>query len=369
MPSFNIFLHSIKSGLFRRRTSVFFVLLTIILHFLFFQSANITTWTTNTSSKQDKKIQVGLKTLATTPKQNTAKAIENNNKDAPQTKNNATPKPKKKVTQHKAIEALQDLTTPLPSLPSIDDIAMTPAIPTSQEPAQETEQVEELALRILESADLTLEINRSTVNGSQQQGVGKMVWRVDDEKYALTIEVGLSMLVTTLNLYKIKSEGTLGPYGLSPRITSESRLARTETATHFNYENNTVSFSASTKVIPMEVGIQDKASVLMQLASIGNADAAQFSVGRELIVQVAEEKEASMFTFFVIGDEEIDSVLGSESKKLNTIHISRPPKPGDYNSKLDIWLAPSLGWYPVQIRNTESNGTVTTQKITRISKN
>jgi hypothetical protein len=27
-------------------------------------------------------------------------------------------------------------------------------------------------------------------------------------------------------------------------------------------------------------------------------------------------------------------------------------------------LAPSLSWYPVQIRNTESNGTVTNQIVT-----
>jgi hypothetical protein len=46
-----------------------------------------------------------------------------------------------------------------------------------------------------------------------------------------------------------------------------------------------------------------------------------------------------------------------------TVHITRPPKPGSYNSQLDIWLAPSLGWYPVQIRNTESSGTVTNQIV------
>lgn len=362
MPSFNIFIHAIKTGLYLRRTSVFFVLLTIILHFLFFQSANLTTWSTNTPVQQDKKIQVSLKTLPEKSKQDSAPPINIKNK-------HTTPSPK--TVPHQTIEAITDLSTPIPSM---EDIAIAPPLPANQELAKEPEQgqVEELTLRILESADLTLEIKRTNVNGSSQQGVGKMVWRVDNEKYALSIEVGLNMLVTTLNLYKIKSEGALGSYGLSPRMTSESRLARTETATHFNYEQNAISFSASTKVVPMEIGAQDKASVLMQLASIGNADASQFSIGRELLVQVAEEKEAAIFNFFVIGEEEIDSALEvateAETKKINTIHISRPPKLGTYNSKLDIWLAPSLGWYPIQIRNTESNGTVTTQKVTRIIK-
>jgi hypothetical protein len=363
MQSFNNFIHSIKSGLYHRRASVFFVLLTIILHFLFFQSTNLTTWSTNTPLQQDKTIQIRLKTLPDKTKQDSVPITNIKNTSEPAI--NKIPKPSSKIVHHQKIEAITDLSTPVSSM---DEIAITPPLPINQELAKEPEQTEELTLRILESADLTLAINRTSVNGSNQQGVGKLAWHVDDEKYALTIEVGLSMVVTTLNLYKIKSEGALSSYGLSPRITSESRLARAETATHFDYEQNTISFSASSKVVPMEIGAQDKASVLMQLASIGNSDASQFSIGRELLVQVAEEKEATIFNFFVIGEEEIDSVLDAETNKINTIHISRPPKPGTYNSRLDIWLAPSLGWYPVQIHNTESNGTVTTQKVTRIIK-
>ena len=366
MLSINTIIQTIKSGIYRRRTSVFFVLLTIILHFLFFQSANLTTWSTNTPLQQDKKIQVSLKTLPTQHKQDSSTNTSINNLSRDVIK--SPPKSIPKATRQQKIDAITDLLTPVPSLPSMDEIAIEPPNELSQVLSKESQIEEELRLQILDSADLSLAINRTSVNGSNQQGVGKMTWRINDEKYSLTIEVGLSMLVTTLNLYKIKSEGTLSPYGLTPFITSESRLARAETATHFNYEQNTISFSASTKVVPMEIGVQDKASVLMQLASIGNADASQFSIGRELLVQVAEEKEATIFNFFVIGEEEIDSVLDTESNKIKAIHISRPPKLGTYNSKLDIWLAPSLGWYPIQIRNTESNGTVTTQKVTRIIK-
>jgi hypothetical protein len=50
-----------------------------------------------------------------------------------------------------------------------------------------------------------------------------------------------------------------------------------------------------------------------------------------------------------------------------TWHLSRPPKPGSYSARLDIWLAPGLNWFPVQIRNTEANGALTTQTVTRIT--
>ena len=113
----------------------------------------------------------------------------------------------------------------------------------------------------------------------------------------------------------------------------------------------------------MENGAQDAVSLLIQLAAIGYANAAQFETGKEFTIQVAEGKDATPFLFQVIGEEEIDSKLAADTGKIMTVHITRPPKPGFYNSQLDIWLAPSLGWYPVQIRNTESSGTVTNQIV------
>ena len=34
----------------------------------------------------------------------------------------------------------------------------------------------------------------------------------------------------------------------------------------------------------------------------------------------------------------------------------RIPRQGSYDQKLDIWLAPQQGWYPVKLRYTETNG-------------
>jgi hypothetical protein len=193
-------------------------------------------------------------------------------------------------------------------------------------------------------------------------GVGAIDWNFDGDKYSMSIEAGIDILITSVNLYRLTSEGSVNQFGIAPELSTESRLRRAKTATHFHQEEKTISFSAATATVSMNDGAQDKASFLMQLAGIGNADPAQFSTGREIAIQVAEEKEATIFQFQVLTEEEITTKLG----KILTWHLVRQPRAGAYNSRLDIWLAPSLGWYPVQIQNTESNGTVTTQTVTRI---
>lgn len=216
------------------------------------------------------------------------------------------------------------------------------------------------ASRAPESAHMRMQVVRVEANRNPMYGVASIDWENNDGRYKMNIEVGLDLLLTTVNLYKLSSRGRAGAAGIIPAISTEARRSRAETATHFNHEEKTISFSASSATLPMSDGAQDKASFLMQLAAIGNADPSQFSAGREILIQVAEEKDAALFQFKIVDQEEIDTKIG----KLMSWHLLRPPRPGSYNSQLEIWLAPATGWFPVQIRNTESNGTVTTQTVT-----
>ena len=52
--------------------------------------------------------------------------------------------------------------------------------------------------------------------------------------------------------------------------------------------------------------------------------------------------------------------------RMAALHLSRPPRAGVYGSRLDIWLAPVHGWYPVKIRNIEASGAITTQPVNKI---
>ena len=210
------------------------------------------------------------------------------------------------------------------------------------------------------SSTLTLDLDRIDTKSTHWQGVAEMAWQVDGGSYTMTVEAGINMMVTKFNLLSMASEGGIGENGFAPRLATEKRRGRSQTATHFNSEQGSITFSASQASAPLVTGAQDKTTLPLQLAAIARADPAQFEGGLE--ITVGEERGASVYTFEVVGQEEIETKLG----KLQTWRLSRPPKPGSYNSRLDVWLAPARGWYPVRIRNTEANGAVTTQTVTDI---
>lgn len=220
-----------------------------------------------------------------------------------------------------------------------------------------------LVVKPLASAHLEMLVTRKEESGRTGLGAASLTWKHSEDRYELNIEASVSFVLARVNLYKLSSIGRLGENGIAPETSTEARLRRAETATHFQHDDKLISFSATSKKITMEAGAQDKASVVMQLAAIGNADEKQFYVGREILIQVAEERDALPFLFVVVGQEMIESKLGT----LQTWHLVRPPRPGSYNSRLDLWFAPSLGWYPVQITNTERNGNITTQTVTKIT--
>lgn len=212
------------------------------------------------------------------------------------------------------------------------------------------------------SARLEMDVRRKDADGTNWSGSAILSWKQDGMRYRVQQEVGLSLLVARFNLMEVASEGTIDDYGLAPATFTEKRRNRAATATHFNQQEQKISFSASEHTVPLLSGAQDRASVLFQLAGIGRADANQY--GQDIDILVGEDRKAQIYRFQLVGEEEVETKMG----KLVTWHIVRPPRPGSYNAKLEIWIAPSLEWYPVQIRNTEANGAITIQTITRITK-
>ncbi|HTD06076.1 MAG TPA: DUF3108 domain-containing protein [Undibacterium sp.] len=250
--------------------------------------------------------------------------------------------------------------------PKAEQPDAAPAVPpATSAPAQAQEEpAPQCVVAPPPSARLALELS-STKPGQANPyyGEGEINWEVGGGKYRMTTRAGLVILFASVNLLTLRSEGVIDEHGIAPVLSSEIRRGRSETATHFNREEKTISFSASTKTVAMSAGAQDKNTIIMQLAGIGNADARQMQPGKEFAIQIGENRDATVFQFIVQGQEQITTKLGN----LTTWHLVRPPRAGSYNSRLDIWLAPGLQWYPVQIRNTESNGAVTTQSVTKIT--
>ena len=212
------------------------------------------------------------------------------------------------------------------------------------------------------SASLELDVQRKDANGTNWSGAGSIGWRVEGASYKVTQEVDLSLLIARINVMQVSSEGTIDEFGIAPATFQQKLKNRSATATHFNQQEQMITFSASTRTVPLVAGAQDRASMLFQLAGIGRADVNQY--GKDIDILVGEDRDAQVYRFQLVGEEELETKMG----KLVTWHLVRPPKPGSYSAQLDIWLAPGLDWYPVQMRNTERNGAVTTQTVTRITK-
>ena len=292
------------------------------------------------------------------------------------TKVTATP-PAKKVT-HKKIKPISKIKT-APAQLSLElptqlsgnfnsaSETITSLTPDSAAPADiaapVTQAVPALLSLLPPSASYLLDVTRTESKlANPYYGSGKIRWQHDNKNYTMHAEIGVDMLFATIRLYTMQSAGTIAEAGIQPRTVTETRRGKSTTTTQFNYADKSISFSASPAIIPLTDGAQDKMTVLMQLASVGNADPAQFQPGKEITIQVAEEKEAHLQQFVVLEQTSIESKLGH----LVTWHIVRPPCPCVYSSRIDVWLAPELNWLPVQIRNTESNGAVTTQTIRQI---
>lgn len=230
-------------------------------------------------------------------------------------------------------------------------------------PAPPAPEVRRYTVDLPPPAEIKLDVARTDADGTTWSGEAVLAWSLDDDTYRIKVEAGIRMIFTRVNLVVLSSEGAVAATGFAPLKMTEKRRGRAMTATHFDWQHNKISFSASQATYPLTPGAQDKASVPLQLSAIARGDPKQLS--GDIDILVGEDRDASVFRFVVLGQEEIETRMG----RLQTWHLSRPPKPGSYKSRLDIWLSPAHGWMPVQIRNTEASGAVTTQTVNNIVMN
>jgi hypothetical protein len=209
-------------------------------------------------------------------------------------------------------------------------------------------------------ADITLDVARVDADGTRWNGQARLSWRRTGSAYRIDVEAGIRIVFAQVNLLTLASEGTVGDEGFVPISMTEKRRGRAMTATHFNRKDGLLTFSASQARVALVPGTQDKASLPLQLAAIGRGDPGQMSGNIDILV--GEDRGANVFSFTVIGQEQLDTRLG----RIAAWHLVRPPKPGSYHARLEVWLAPDYGWLPVRMRNVEASGAVTTQTASNI---
>jgi len=182
-------------------------------------------------------------------------------------------------------------------------------------------------------------------------GTSTLNWKSDGEHYSVEGDV-YTRFFTKITMLSFVSSGEINSFGIAPEIYTEKKRNRAATNTHFNRERNVISFSASTNSYPRVGGEQDRASLIWQLAAIGRGDSDKFAVGKVIDLFVAGVRDGEVWRMQVAALEDLSLISGH----VQAWHVVRQPRPGSYEQRLDIWLAPDEQWYPVRLRFTETNG-------------
>lgn len=180
-------------------------------------------------------------------------------------------------------------------------------------------------------------------------GDARLAWETDGSSYRLELDGILGEII---------SEGGLDDAGMSPRRTSE-RWGAGRATTLFDRARGQIIDGVTGRSAQLLPGSQDAASVLLQLASIGQADPDQLR--SRLAFWMGGVAGARVVYFETAGQESLDTGIGT----LETVRLVRLAD--DSAPQLEVWLAPAKGWLPVQLRLSEPDGAARTQTVCAIS--
>lgn len=185
-------------------------------------------------------------------------------------------------------------------------------------------------------------------NGVRNQP-GTIHWTSNGQTYEMVVSVPLPFVGT----FSYSSHGHIDAFGLAPDQYIEKRGHRAENVSIFNRVTRQIAFTRTPASLPLPDGAQDRFSMVMQLASLVRGDPAAYKPGVTRQFFVVDSDSAETWPIETIGDETIRTAQGY----LATRHFKRLPRRDGDQRRIDVWLAPSLGWLPARIMQTEPNGT------------
>lgn len=156
--------------------------------------------------------------------------------------------------------------------------------------------------------------------------------------------------------FAFESTGKITDTGLAPARYQETRNKRVKTVT-FNDAANTVTYSGG-GAENKPAGIQDRMSVLVQLAAMGQADPKAFEVGKVASFRVAGSSRADNWRFKAVANDTLQTALGP----VKAVHLVRE-RDHDDGQKVEVWVAADYDWMPVRVLSNETDGDYLDQVI------
>ena len=232
--------------------------------------------------------------------------------------------------------------------------ATSAAAPTNAEvpdaPARPPRELQGLArgYRIAEPMRITYEVNGSKWPYKLS---AEFLWQHDGASY----NARLAFKAGFLTVMSQTSQGQITDQGLEPLRFADKK--RSELAAHFVREQGKISFSANRPDAPLLSGAQDRLSILLQLGAMMAADPTAFAQASTIAVQIVGPRDAAVW-LFTVGAEETLALPGGEQIGLKLLRNPREP----FDQKIELWLAPDMGYLPVRLRITDANGDFVDQK-------
>lgn len=190
----------------------------------------------------------------------------------------------------------------------------------------------------------------ATWKGIPLRGSGTLDWRHDGRQYEARMEIE-SFGRTRVQ----RSTGRITAQGLAPGYFSDK--SRSEQAAHFDRERGRVVFSTNNPPAPLEPGIQDRLSVVLQLSALIAGEPARYPVGTEIAMPTASTRETEGWVFEVEGEENLQLPGGA----VRALKLHRQPRK-QYDQRVELWLAPRMDYAPVRVRLTNPNGDTVDQR-------
>ena len=205
-------------------------------------------------------------------------------------------------------------------------------------------------MSILPSPRLHYDV-QAQVRGFTLGGTAELTWRHDDQAYEARLEVSALGRISRAQ----RSTGRLTGQGLAPDYFSDK--SRKEQATHFDRDRNRLVFSNNKPEAPLVEGMQDRLSVVLQLAALVAGSPGKYVAGTTLTIPTTGTSDAENWIFSVEGEEDLRLPGGS----VRALKLQRLPRK-EYDQKVELWLAPRMDYAPVRLRLTNPNGDAVDQR-------
>ncbi|MGU7840417.1 DUF3108 domain-containing protein [Burkholderia sp. AW33-5] len=192
------------------------------------------------------------------------------------------------------------------------------------------------------------DLQYDTFYNGMQNMIGTIHWRTDGRTYDLSV----SMPVPFVGPFSYRSEGRIDAFGVAPDRYVEKRGKRPEDIAIFNREIRQVVFTRTPNNAPLPDGVQDRFSMLMQLSGLVRGNPSAYRPGVTQQFFVIDNNNGETWPITVIGDEDVQTQAGIVRAR----HFMRLPRRDGDTRRIDMWLAPSLGWLPARLVQSEPNG-------------